>query len=75
MTSGGSGGGGGGGGGLMPQFHQQMQYHQQSMLQMQHSSISPAQEMENLSLKDGGGGEMGTAFISPEGQPIHFSSK
>ncbi|CAL8105229.1 unnamed protein product [Orchesella dallaii] len=40
---------------------------------MHHNSISPA-EMENLSLKDSQTGDMGTAFISPEGHPIHFSS-
>lgn len=53
-------GGGSGGGGIPLHLH--------------HSSISPA-EMENLSLKGSQAGDITTAFISPEGHPIHFSSK
>jgi hypothetical protein len=31
--------------------------------------------MGNMSLKDNQGYDMGTAFIDPESQPLHFGSK
>lgn len=51
---------------LMQQSNQLMPDHQAKLL---------VQDLENFSLKDQQGYDMGTAFISPESHPVQFNSE
>ena len=48
---------------------------QSSQLMPDQQSKLLVQDMENFSLKDQQGYDMGTAFISPESHPVQFSSE
>lgn len=63
------------GGGMHHPQQQQQQQTSSQLSPINHNNMMTT-DMENFTLKDNNlGYDMGTAFINPESQPVHFGSK